>query len=83
MDRAANYGPRVELEIAGMHCPIQCGLRVAAALESLPWVVPGFVTANPKTGRVTFGVISREAVDPFEVNRVIEHAGFAVLSMQN
>lgn len=83
MGQSASEGPRVELEVSGLHCPIQCGLKVAAALESLPWVVPGSVTANPKTGRVTFAVTSRDAVDPGEVNRVVEHAGFPVRSIRN
>jgi len=42
--------PRVVVEVSGMHCPIQCGLRVSAALERLPFVLPGTVTANPETG---------------------------------
>ncbi len=83
MSRPAQDGPRVEVDVEGMHCPIQCGMKVAAALETLPWVVPGSVTANPKTGRVTFAVTSREAVDASEVSRVIEHAGFSVGSVHN
>lgn len=73
--------PRVVMEVGGMHCPIQCGLRVASALEPLPWVVPGSVTANPKTGVVTFAVTSVDAVQEAEVRRVIERAGFRFKSV--
>jgi len=81
VSRSSQDGPRVEVEVEGMHCPIQCGMKVAAALETLSWVVPGSVTANPKTGRVTFAVTSREAVDAGEVSRVIGHTGFYVSSI--
>jgi copper chaperone CopZ len=83
INRPPQDGPRVEVDVEGMHCPIQCGMKVAAALETLPWVVPGSITANPKTGRVTFAVTSREAVDAGEVRRVIERAGFYVSSIHN
>jgi hypothetical protein len=73
--------PRVVAEMRGMHCPIQCGLRVASALETLPWVVPGSVTANPTTGVVTFAVTSAGAVAEADVRRVIERAGFRVISV--
>src|SRR5947209_2442294 len=39
-------GSRVEMEVRGLHCPIQCGLRAAGALESLPWVVKGSVETD-------------------------------------
>jgi len=70
--------PRVVVDVAGLHCPIQCGLRVAASLERLPFVLPGSVTANPKTGIVTFAVTSAEAVDEEQVREAIERAGFGV-----
>jgi len=70
--------PRVVVEVTGLHCPIQCGLRVAASLERLPFVRPGSVTANPKTGIVTFAVTSAEAVDEEQVRAAIERAGFGV-----
>jgi hypothetical protein len=73
--------PRVRVEVHGMHCPIQCGLRVASALETLPWVVRGSVTTNSKTGVVTFAVTDMEAVQEAEIRRVIETAGFGVLSV--
>ena len=57
------------------------GLRVASALETLPWVVPGSVTADPKTGVVTFAVTSAGAVSESEIRRVIERAGFRVISV--
>ena len=71
--------PRVVVEVTGMHCPIQCGLRVAAALEGLSFVLPDSVTANPKTGIVTFAATSAEAVDEQQIKRAIEKAGFGVL----
>ncbi len=74
--------PRVVAEVSGMHCPIQCGLRVASALEKLPFVLPGSVTANPKTGVVTFAVTSAEAVDQDQIRRAIEKAGFGVRSVK-
>lgn len=74
--------PRVEIEVRGMHCPIQCGLRVAAALESLPWVIPGSVTANPKSGIVRFAVTSTEAVDQDQIRRAVENAGFGFRSVR-
>jgi len=40
--------PRVVAEVSGMHCPIQCGLRVASALEQLPFVLPGSVDREPE-----------------------------------
>jgi len=74
--------PRVVAEVSGMHCPIQCGLRVTSALEKLPFVLPGSVTANPKTGIVTFAVTSAEAVDHDQIRRAIEKAGFGVRSVK-
>lgn len=74
--------PRVVVEVSGMHCPIQCGLRVASALEKLPFVRPGSVTANPKTGVVTFAATSAEAVDQDQIRRAIEKAGFGVRSVE-
>ena len=73
--------PRVRVEVRGMHCPIQCGLRVASALEALPWVVRGSVTANPRTGIVTFAVTDTQAVEQTEIQRVIEKVGFRVVSV--
>ncbi len=74
--------PRVVAEVTGMHCPIQCGLRVQAALEKLPFVLSGSVTANPKTGVVTFAATSAEAVDVDHVRRAIERSGFGVRSVR-
>lgn len=74
--------PRVVAEVTGMHCPIQCGLRVAASLEKLPVVLPGSVTANPKTGVVTFAVTSADAVDRDQIRRAIEKAGFGVRAVK-
>lgn len=74
--------PRVVVEVSGMHCPIQCGLRVASSLKQLPFVLPDSVTANPKTGIVTFAATSAEAVDQDQVRRAIEKAGFGVRSIQ-
>lgn len=74
--------PRVVVEVSGMHCPIQCGLRVAAALEKLPFVLRGSVTANPKTGVVTFAAASAEAVNADQVRQAIEKAGFGVRSIK-
>jgi len=74
--------PRVVVEVSGMHCPIQCGLRVSSALEQLPFVVPGSVTANPKTGVVTFAATSAEAVDQDQIRRAIEKAGFGVRAVK-
>lgn len=74
--------PRVAAEVTGMHCPIQCGLRVASALEQLPFVVPGSVTANPQTGTVTFAVTSAEAADQDQIRRAVERAGFGVRSVR-
>jgi hypothetical protein len=73
--------PRVVMEVGGMHCPIQCGLRVESALEALPWVVPGSVTANTKAGVVTFAVTDQDAVRESEIRRVVERAGFRVRSV--
>ena len=74
--------PRVVAEVSGMHCPIQCGLRVSAALERLPFVLPGTVTANPKTGVVTFAVTGGEAVAEDQIRLAIEKAGFGVRSVK-
>ena len=74
--------PRVVAEVTGMHCPIQCGPRVAASLEKLPFVLPGSVTANPKTGVVTFAVTSADAVDRDEIRQAIEKAGFGVRAVK-
>jgi hypothetical protein len=70
--------PRVVAEVNGMHCPLQCGLRVQAALHTLPFVLPGSVSANPKTGVVTFAVTRAEAVDADQVRQAIEKVGFGV-----
>ena len=70
------------MEVSGIHCPIQCGLRVAKSLEKLPFVLPGSVTAKPKTGVVTFAVTSAEAVDQARVRQAINHAGFGVRSVR-
>lgn len=72
---------QVVVEVTGMHCPIQCGLRVAAALEKLPFVLPRSVTANPRTGIVTFAATSENAVDRDLVARTIERTGFGVRSV--
>lgn len=69
-------GPRVGMDVRGMHCPIQCGLRAANALESLPWVVKGSTEADPKRGYVTFAVTDPAAVDPEAARRAIRQAGF-------
>jgi hypothetical protein len=74
--------PRVVAEVTGMHCPVQCGLRVAATLEQLPFVVPGSVTANPQTGSVTFALTSAEAADQDQIRRAVERAGFGVRSVR-
>jgi len=74
--------PRVEVEVTGMHCPLQCGLRVESAVESLPGVIRGSVTANLDTGVVTFAVTSPEVVDEPSTRRVIEQAGFGVRSVR-
>ena len=74
--------PRVVVEVSGMHCPIQCGLRVASALEKLPFVRPGSVTADPKTGIVTFAVAEAGAANEEQVRRAIEQAGFGVRSIK-
>ena len=74
--------PRVVVEVSGMHCPIQCGLRVLSALEQLPFVLPGTVTANPKTGVITFAATSAEAVDQDQIRRAIENAGFGVRAVK-
>ena len=70
--------PRVTVNVEGLHCPIQCGLRVSNSLEKLPWVVPGSVTANPATGEVTFAVTSKDAVNKEELAEAIEKAGFSL-----
>ena len=74
--------PRVVVEVIGMHCTIQCGLKIAAALETLPGVIPGSTTANPKTGIVTFAVSSADAVTVEEIERAIATAGFGVQSVR-
>jgi len=74
--------PRVVVDVSGMHCPIQCGLRVTSSLEKLPFVLLGSVTANPRTGVVTFATTSVEAVDQDQVRRSIENAGFVVLGVK-
>ena len=81
-DRVDPHAPRVVAEVSGMHCPIQCGLRVASALEKLPFVLPGSETANPKTGVVTFAVTSADAVDRDQIRRAIEKAGFGVRAVK-
>ena len=81
-NRVDPNAPRVVAEVSGMHCPIQCGLRVASALEKLPFVLPGSVTANPKTGVVTFAATSADAVDQGQMRRAIEKAGFGVRSVK-
>jgi len=42
--------PHFVMEVEGMHCPLQCGLRMASALETIKWVIPDTVTTNPKDG---------------------------------
>ena len=74
--------PRAVVEVSGMHCPVQCGMKVAAALETLPGVIPGTVTANPKTGIVTFGVSQTDRLTREDIERVIAEAGFAVKSVR-
>lgn len=74
--------PRVRLAVRGMHCPIQCALRVRNALEALPWVVPDSVTADPKTGTVTFAVTGAAAVEVESVRRAIERAGFGLADLR-
>jgi hypothetical protein len=74
--------PRVVMEVSGMHCPIQCGLRVSSALETLPWVVPESVTANTKTGQVTFAVTNADAVNQEDIRRVIDRTGFRIKTVQ-
>lgn len=74
--------PRAVLEVEGMHCPIQCGLRVTGALERLPFVFPGSVTASPQTGTVTFAVADGHAVDVERTRRAIDGAGFRCRSVQ-
>ena len=81
-NRVDPNAPRVVVEVSGMHCPIQCGLRVASSLEKLPFVRPGSVTANPKTGVVTFAATSADAVDQDQIRRAIEKAGFGVRSVK-
>lgn len=81
-NRVDPNAPRVVVEVSGMHCPIQCGLRVASSLEKLPFVRPGSVTANPKTGIVTFAVTEAGAVDEEQVRKAIERAGFGVRSIK-
>lgn len=74
--------PRAVLEVEGMHCPIQCGLRVTGALEQLPFVFPGSVTASPQTGIVTFAVADGHAVDVESTRRAIDGAGFRCRSVK-
>ncbi|QDU19590.1 hypothetical protein [Urbifossiella limnaea] len=73
--------PRVVVDVIGMHCPLQCGPRAAGAVESLPWAIPGSVTANIRTGVVTFAVTDPAAADEGEVRRVIEGVGYRVRSV--
>jgi|GEM_PF-3563326 len=81
-DRIDPNAPRVVAEVIGMHCPIQCGLRVASALEKLPFVLPGSVTANPRTGVVTFAVTSADTANEARTRGAIEKAGFGVRSVK-
>ena len=74
--------PRVTAIVSGMHCPIQCGLRVGKSLERLAFVVPGSATADPRTGIVTFAVTSPKTVDQDRIPRAIERAGFGVLEVK-
>jgi hypothetical protein len=74
--------PRVVMEVSGMHCPIQCGIRVSNALETLPWVVPESVTANTTTGEVTFAVTATDAINQQDIRKVIDRAGFRVKAVQ-
>jgi len=74
--------PRVVVDVIGMHCPLQCGPRAAGAVESLTWAIPGSVTANIRTGVVTFAVTDPVAADEGEVRRVIEGVGYRVRSVQ-
>jgi hypothetical protein len=81
-DRVDPNAPRVVVEVSGMHCPIQCGLRVSASLEKLPFVIPGSVTANPKTGVVIFAATSAAAVDEDQIRQAIGKAGFGFRSVR-
>jgi hypothetical protein len=69
------------MEVEGMHCPLQCGLRMASALETIRWVIPESVTTNPKTGVVSFAVTSADAVNEDEIHHVVEQAGFGFKSL--
>jgi hypothetical protein len=73
--------PQFVMEVSGMHCPLQCGLRMASALETLKWVIPDSVAANPKTGVVTFAATSASDVNPEEIRQVVEKAGFGFKSL--
>jgi hypothetical protein len=80
-NRVEPNAPRVVVTVDGMHCAIQCGLRVESALETLPWVAPDSITVNTKDGIVTFAVTDPESVRENDVRRVIERAGFRVNSV--
>jgi hypothetical protein len=73
--------PQFVMEVSGMHCPLQCGLRMASALGTLKWVIPDSVTANPNTGVVTFAATSADEVNLEEIRQVIEKAGFGLKSL--
>ena len=73
--------PHVVVEVTGLHCPIQCGLRISKSLKSIPYVTYESVTANPKTGIVTFSVSDPALIDEEEIRRAIEGAGFGVRSI--
>ena len=74
--------PYFVMEVEGMHCPLQCGLRMASALETIKWVIPESVTTNPKTGVVSFAVTSADAVNEDEIRQVVEQAGFGFKSLE-
>jgi hypothetical protein len=74
--------PRVVVEVVGMHCPLQCGPRAAGAVETLSWAIPGSVTANIRTGIVTFAITDSAEADEGEVRRAIERVGYRVRSVQ-
>jgi len=80
-ENRANH-PEVVVEVIGLHCPIQCGLKVASELEKIPGVLPKTVSANPKTGRVTFRVEDSNRVSRDEIERAILRAGFTVRSVE-
>lgn len=69
-------GPAIEVEVGGMHCPVQCGLRVATALERLPWVAKRSVLANPGKERIWLRVTDPASVDPEAIREAVRKSGF-------